>query len=182
MNRKMDTEDKKQLEGIYLKYQTALRKLACANDIPPDYVDDMVQDTFVAFTYYGYSLDLPAGRMKLLLSRILKNKCADYHRRMKYRAALVLEDSTLEERGVVLEENGPGIPEIVIGRERFLTILREIDRMPQNWREVAVLRMIEGRSTKEICGRLNISEKAFYSRMGRIRKHLRQQLGSEGWL
>ena len=46
--------------------------------------------------------------------------------------------------------------------------------MPENWRQVATLRLIEGRPTREVCAMLNITEKACYSRVSRIRKYLEE--------
>ena len=47
---------------------------------------------------------------------------------------------------------------------------KEIERMPENWRQVATLKLIEGRLTKEVCEILNITEKACYSRVSRIQE------------
>ena len=48
MKEKMNTEDKARFEEMYLAYQNVLRRIAYKYDIPPDYIDDVVQDTFVA--------------------------------------------------------------------------------------------------------------------------------------
>ena len=46
---KMDTEDKKLFEEMYLEYEVYLRRIAYVNDIPVDYIEDVVQDTFVSY-------------------------------------------------------------------------------------------------------------------------------------
>lgn len=51
---KMDTEDKKLFEEMYLEYEVYLRRIAYVNDIPVDYIEDVVQDTFVS-----YALNIP---------------------------------------------------------------------------------------------------------------------------
>ena len=53
----MDVESREKFEGMYLKYQGVLRRLAYEYEIPPDYIDDVVQDTFVSFAQYDYSLE-----------------------------------------------------------------------------------------------------------------------------
>lgn len=53
--------------------------------------------------------------------------------------------------------------------------------MPENWQQVANLKLIEGRSTEEVCQILNISEKACYSRVSRIRKSVEKLLRDESW-
>ena len=53
--------------------------------------------------------------------------------------------------------------------------------MPDNWQKVANLKLIQGRPTEEVCQILNISEKACYSRVSRIRKYMETLLGNEMW-
>ena len=69
---KMDTEDKKLFEKMYLEYEVYLRRIAYVNDIPVDYIEDVVQDTFVLYARYKYSLDMSEESKRALLIRILK--------------------------------------------------------------------------------------------------------------
>lgn len=177
----MDEEDKKLFEAVYLEYQGILRKIACANDVPADYIDDMVQDTFVAFARYKYSLELSPERMKMLLTRILKSRCMDYHRRMRYREYVELEGEEMGEDCPALWSDAPGLAELVISKERCHAIMKELNKMPESWRDIAVLKIIEGRPTKEVCAILNITEKACYSRVSRIRKYFEALLEDEDW-
>lgn len=78
----MDVESREKFEGMYLKYQGVLRRLAYEYEIPPDYIDDVVQDTFVSFAQYDYSLEQSEQGKKILLGRILKSRCMDFHRRL----------------------------------------------------------------------------------------------------
>ena len=71
----MDEEAKARFEEMYLTYQDTLRRLAYAYDIPVDDIDDIIQDTFVSYARYDYSLDQPEMGKKLLLGKILKNRC-----------------------------------------------------------------------------------------------------------
>ncbi len=178
----MDSEDKKRFEAMYLEYQNILRRIAYVNNIPMDYIDDVVQDTFVTYARYDYSLELPPAQMKGLLARILKSKCIDYHRKMKYRMHGEWEDGNRTEEIGNFESTGPiDLEDLMVSDERCRAILDEIEKMPENWRAVAVLKMIEGRPTREVCRILNISEKACYSRVSRIREHLERLLKDENW-
>ena len=38
---KMDSEDKKLFEEMYLEYEVYLRRIAYVNDIPVDYIEDV---------------------------------------------------------------------------------------------------------------------------------------------
>ncbi len=181
MNKKMNTEDKVRFEAMYLEYQEVLRKIAYKNDVPPDYIDDVVQDTFVAYAHYKYDLDLPPQRKKMLLTRILLSRCMDYHRKMRHMAMEEIEVEDMGENNYFTGFHSQSLPDFVVSKERCQAILEEIDKMPENWREVAVLKLIEGRPTREVCEILKISEKACYSRVSRIRKYFEDLFKRDNW-
>lgn len=70
MIKRMDEEAKASFEEMYLTYQDTLRRLAYAYDIPVDDIDDIIQDTFVSYARYDYSLKQPEEGKKILLGRI----------------------------------------------------------------------------------------------------------------
>ena len=53
--------------------------------------------------------------------------------------------------------------------------------MPESWRDIAILRLIEGRPTREVCEILHITEKACYSRVSRIRKYFEDLFKRDNW-
>ena len=85
MIKRMDEEAKASFEEMYLTYQDTLRRLAYAYDIPVDDIDDIIQDTFVSYARYDYSLKQPEEGKKILLGRILRSRCMDFHRQKKKR-------------------------------------------------------------------------------------------------
>lgn len=178
---KMDTEDKKLFEEMYLEYEVYLRRIAYVNDIPVDYIEDVVQDTFVSYARYKYSLDMSEESKRALLIRILKSRCMDFHRRMKYRSYGELDEEAYNSEDYPAHDKAANLPDYVVSKERCQALLKEIERMPENWRQVATLRLIEGRPTREVCAMLNITEKACYSRVSRIRKYLEELLNSDNW-
>ena len=177
----MDAEDKKKFEAIYLEFQLVLRKMAFLNDIPFDYIDDVVQDTFASYARYDYSLDLPPGNLKMLLIKILKSRCMDFHRKMKRRSSGELDEGIYNTENFPSRDRSGSLPDFVVSKERCQALLEEIEKMPENWRQVAALKLIEGRPTREVCEMLNITEKACYSRVSRIRKYLEALLQDENW-
>lgn len=68
MIKRMDEEAKASFEEMYLTYQDTLRRLAYAYDIPVDDIDDIIQDTFVSYARYDYSLKQPEEGKKILLA------------------------------------------------------------------------------------------------------------------
>lgn len=181
MEKKMDADKRKKFEEMYLDFQLILRKMAYVNDIPYDYIDDVVQDTFVSYAHYDYSLDLPLDNTKMLLITILKSRCMDYHRKMKYRSYGELDEEAYNSESYPSHDRSGSLPDFVVSKEKCQALLKEIEKLPENWRQVAVLRLIEGRPTREVCEILNITEKACYSRGSRIRKYLEILLNDDNW-
>ena len=68
-----------------------------------------------------------------------------------------------------------------LSAKKSRALMNELENLPMNWREVAKLKLIEGRPTDEVCRLLNISEKACYSRVSRIRKYLQKLIKDENW-
>lgn len=175
----MDTEEKKKFEEIYLNFQLILKRIAYRHQIPADYVDDVVQETFLSYASHHYSVDKPSEEIKPLLTKILESRCMDFHRNVKQKYHRGAEEEDMEEE-TVPTISGPS--DFIISKERCRAILAEIDGMPENLRSVAVLKLIKGYSTKEICESLAITEKACYTRLSRIRIHLQKLLKKESWL
>ena len=85
------------------EYEVYLRRIAYVNDIPVDYIEDVVQDTFVSYARYKYSLDMSEESKRALLIRILKSRCMDFHRRMKYRSYGELEMCIRDRPGGIVQ-------------------------------------------------------------------------------
>lgn len=177
----MDAEEKRLFEEMYLEFEVYLRKLAYVNDIPVDYIDDVVQDTFVSYAHYKYSLEMPSDNKRMLLIRILKSRCMDFHRKMRYRSYGELDEETFNSENYPAHDKAANLPDYIVSKERCQALIEEIDKLPENWRQVAKLRLIEGRPTREVCAMLDITEKACYSRVSRVRKYLEKLLKSDNW-
>lgn len=65
---KMDTEDKKLFEEMYLEYEVYLRRIAYVNDIPVDYIEDVVQDRI-------HSSHMPAINIPWICLRKARERC-----------------------------------------------------------------------------------------------------------
>lgn len=63
---KMDTEDKKLFEEMYLEYEVYLRRIAYVNDIPVDYIEDVVQI---------HSSHMPAINIPWICLRKVRGRC-----------------------------------------------------------------------------------------------------------
>ena len=83
MIKRMDEEAKASFEEMYLTYQDTLRRLAYAYDIPVDDIDDIIQDTFVSYARYDYSLKQPEEGKKILLAGSSEAVVWIFHRQKK---------------------------------------------------------------------------------------------------
>ena len=129
MIKRMD-EAKASFEEMYLTYQDTLRRLAYAYDIPVDDIDDIIQDTFVSYARYDYSLKQPEEGKKILLGRILRSRCMDFHRQKKKRYCEDLNGETFAAEEYRMQLHQPGLVDVFSGKERCKAILDEVDRMP----------------------------------------------------
>ena len=136
MIKRMDEEAKASFEEMYLTYQDTLRRLAYAYDIPVDDIDDIIQDTFVSYARYDYSLKQPEEGKKILLGRILRSRCMDFHRQKKKRYCEDLNGETFAAEEYRMQLHQPGLVDVFSGKERCKAILDEVDRMPENWQKV----------------------------------------------
>ena len=173
----MDEKARKRFEQMYLEYEGTVRRLAYGYN----YIDDIVQDTFVSYAQYDYSLEQTETGKRILLGRIVKSHCVDYRRRLGNRTCEDVDNDNFIMEDFRIQNRKQSIPDYVASKERCIAILDAIENMPDNWQKVANLKLIQGRPTEEVCQILNISEKACYSRVSRIRKHMEILLRNEMW-
>ena len=68
------------LQAIYDDYQKPLRILALSLGVPEKDVDDIVQESIIAY-YQHYPLDWQPRYKKSMLATIVRNKSIDYFRK-----------------------------------------------------------------------------------------------------
>lgn len=137
---------------------------------------DLTQESFVAaFAAIGrYDGERP---FRIWISRIAVNKCRDWARRRAVRSfftrALPLDTA----HDVAIDAPAP---DIVAGdREELARVQKAISGLPQNLREVLVLRGVEDLSQAETADLLKVSEKTVETRLYRARARLRTLLGEK---
>ena len=129
----MDFEDKmhrQQFEEMYNQYQTPLRKLAYRYNVPVDDIEDMVHDTFLSYARSDYSLELPPDEMRKLLSRILKNRCIDFHRSAKRRNCYSIDDDGYYREEIFVNEKEEPLIDGIISKEKCRALMNELENLP----------------------------------------------------
>jgi RNA polymerase sigma factor (sigma-70 family) len=135
-------------------------------------VEDLVQDACVRALRYFPSLRDDNARAWLF--GIVRNT---WYSHMARRAGLAEMMEMMPSNGA---RNHPvdvtHDPEALLARQQAVTLVRHaLDQLPVDFREVIVLREIEGLSYKEIAATVNIPIGTVMSRLLRAREHLRER-------
>ena len=137
----------------------------------PGDVDDVVQEVFVA-AFLGLKKFRGESRLRTWLSTITVNKCRSFRfRRLRRLRCVAVE-------GAAARESQDRSGEIVaLDQETLARVRRAIQTLPQKYREIIVLRYLQGLEVSEIRELLGITDNATQVRLNRARKRLKEQLG-----
>lgn len=133
--------------------------------------DDAVQTAFVALARRPDVVGDP-GALSWLMT-VVKNACLRLLRRLA-RTRVRLEEIT--------EPEAPALDaESALQRWRLVHLVHQaIARLERPYREVLVLRDVEGQSGEEVCAALGLTEAAMKSRLHRARLLVRQMVRDSG--
>ena len=170
----MRQEHKELLRELYETYQKALRLAAFWKKVPECEVDDIIQDTFVAFmdNYGDRFPDWNDAQIKGMLMKILYNRCNDYFRNKQRHEEISIDTVQVQEK----RDAGSSL----IEKEELEMIRKVISDMSPALREVAILHMIEGRPRSQVCKILNINDATCRMRISRIRSRIQKLLKEQG--
>ncbi|NEX59485.1 RNA polymerase sigma factor [Noviherbaspirillum galbum] len=126
------------------------------------------------------------GEARLLtwLTRIVVNEAMARQRKAARRARIIPIDGSVDdvsaEPGTAMEIDYPDNPEASVMRAEARQLLeRKIDQLPEAFRTVFVLRVVEDMSVEEVGAALGIPEATVRSRHFRARSMLRESLSRE---
>src|SRR5437764_1130781 len=127
--------------------------------------EDVVQDAFVrAFTFFdGFRGE--DGRSWLL--RVVRNTCYTWLEKHRPPAPMVSLDETVHG-----PSRAPGPEQLVLRQAAVTEVRAAVAELPPEFREVVVLRELEGLSYKEIASVLSIPLGTVMSRLARARARL----------
>ncbi len=137
----------------------------------PGGVDDVVQDVFVA-ALVGLKKFRGESSLRTWLFTITVNES----RRYRFRRLRRLRLMTMEDAATV-EGRDRGGDRQAMDQETFARVRRAVQVLPRKYREIVVLRYLQGLEGSEICALLRISANVMQVRLNRARKRLREQLG-----
>ncbi len=137
----------------------------------PGDVDDVVQEVFVA-AFLGLREFRSESRLRTWLFIITVNKCRSFRfRRLRRLRCVALEEAA------ALESRDRSGEKAALDRETLARVRRAIQVLPRKYREIVVLKYLQGLEAGEIRELLGITDNAMQVRLNRARKRLKEQLG-----
>jgi RNA polymerase sigma-70 factor (ECF subfamily) len=168
-----DTATRERFEQAVLPHLDAAYNLARWLTRNDQDAQDVTQEAFLrAFRFFdGYQ----GGNMRAWLLTIVRNTCYTWLHQNRPPDSAVEFDEEIHSK----ESAGGADPEIqVLASADKETLHRALDELPGIFREVLVLREMEGMSYKEIADVASVSLGTVMSRLARARTRLRQSLGA----
>ncbi len=137
----------------------------------PGDVDDVVQEVFLA-AFLGLRKFRGDCRLRTWLFAITVNKCHSWRlRRRRMSPVRVISDSD-DLSGMDRSSDRAAMDE-----ETFARVRRAVQTLPRKYREVVVLKYLQGLEAQEACELLGLTVNAMEVRLNRARARLKEQLG-----
>lgn len=155
-----------------LEHLDALYGFAMALTHDQTEAEDLVQETYLRATR-AFGRLLPDSNLKSWLFAILRNIHLNQIRHNHSGPQFVELDAEEESRGEWLATNADNPHSVFVRNAERREVRTAIERLPQHYREVIVLRDIEGFSYQQIAGILQCPAGTVMSRLGRAREQLR---------
>ena len=132
---------------------------------------DVVQDAFLrAFKYFG---GFHGGNSRSWLLSIVRNTTYTWlQKNRKPELATIFDEETRD-----IEDTASNPEALLLNNSDQQEIRRAVEQLPVEFREVMILRELEGMSYKEITGVADVPIGTVMSRLARARKQLQQSLG-----
>ncbi len=116
-------------------------------------IRDLCQDVYIEI-YELAKAEIPKSAKAFTFS-VARNILVS---RLRHTQVVAIEAmAELDDLGIALDEPGP--ERTAIGRQELRRFQAALDQLPQRWREVIIMRKIEGFTRQEIAVRLGIAER-----------------------
>jgi RNA polymerase sigma-70 factor (ECF subfamily) len=144
-----------------------------------DEVMDITQDVFMmAFESLGsFRGD---SKFSTWLYSITVNYCKNYRKRMNRVRTVSIEKNEEENSEFQLADERQNTEQAIIDKDSLRIVKEELYRLPEDYREILILRDIEGMSYNEISGILGITLSNVKVRIHRGREQLKERLQEKG--
>lgn len=153
---------------LYHRYARMVHGILLAR-VPFSEVDDLVHDTFLQALRRVHTLR-DASRFGAWLAAITRNRANDYHRQS-------VEEVELPEDLSQNDDNVQGRGE---DEEQARFLLAAIMELPETYRELLLLRLVEGMTGPEIAARTGLTHGSVRVTLHRGMRQLREKLARSG--
>jgi len=167
-----DEKDQSKFEQIWNRYNKDMLKVAhkILKDHHAGY--DAVQESCLKIIRNLDKIEsISSNETKAYIVYIVKNTSLDMLRRAK--AKMEKENNVAPEN---IPSDGLNIPDNLIAKEGYETIMAIIKTLPEQLKEVVYYSLVHEHSHKEIADLLNITEEASRARLFRARKEIIKRL------
>ncbi|MBX3395156.1 MAG: sigma-70 family RNA polymerase sigma factor [Phycisphaerae bacterium] len=159
------------LSQLTKRYWDAIRRFCAAYLDDEALGEDVAQDTFAKL---GSTEEPPTGAVKPWLYKVARNRCLDILRRHQRSPT---HNRPLKS-GFDAARDTAG-PHTRVAREERAALIRQIiGAMPEEYREVLILKHFQGLSREEMAEALGVTDATIKGRLVRASEHLRQMLAS----
>jgi RNA polymerase sigma factor (sigma-70 family) len=158
------------LSCIYRKYLDDLLTLAASLLDDPDEAEDVVQDVFISFVRSARNFKL-RGSLRAYLATSVVNRVRDRIRKRRTRSL------DRQRHKVDIDFHGPD--QSLIYSEQWQRVIRALDELPYNQREVILLRLHSDMRFREIAKAQNVSVHTAMARYKSGLKRLQSSLNGK---
>ena len=169
----MEPTELERFEAVVLPHLSAAYRLARYLTWNDADAEDVVQEAFLrALRYFGGFRGQGDTQSRAWLLAIVRNMARTWQRRHRADASTTEFDEAVHSEAATDETPGSALSR----HDLRDTLSDALDRLPPDFREVIVLREIEGLSYKEISDVVNVPAGTVMSRLARARKRLQEVL------
>lgn len=167
-------EEKEKITQIYEKFYPYMAYKAGVILKSEQDVEDIVHDSMMSIIDNLSLINMDDEmHARNICGVIAKNKALDFLKR-KQNQTLSIEESITEDNFVT---SGPS--EVVIGQDTYDIIVKAIDSLKDTYRDVCLLKYVNGLTEREIAKVMNLSDKTVNQRIFRGKQILREALKRE---
>jgi RNA polymerase sigma-70 factor (ECF subfamily) len=172
---------RKVLHGDIRLYEILIRrmnpfiyKIARSYGFNHSNAEDLMQDTFIS-AYYSLPNFEFRSSFKTWISRIMLNECHHKKKKASYKNEILFKSEAKEASAALFHEKRD-TEKIIMNKELAKNIENALAEIPDDYRIVFTLRMLNGLSVLETQEVLNITESNVKVRLNRAKKMLKEKL------
>ena len=171
--------DRSAFEPLVLDNQDKVYSLALKMTRSPEDALDVSQEVFLKA--YSYLASFRGeSRFSVWLYRLTYNQCLDLQRSKKRRQLISITAPDEDSEDMDFPDRAPGPQELAENRELRMAVAAAVQELPEDQRQIFILREFHGLDYEAIAGELNVNIGTVKSRLSRARKKIAEELVRQG--